>query len=80
MATYQSCIMLVEASLNNPYRCSLSFTILTSNDTMAAQRLFGHEFPHLFEWVLGQAGDLPMPRKSNKAQSPKPLYAAFFSA
>lgn len=57
-----------------------NFDLKRHDGSTAAQRLFGHEFPDLFEWVLGQAGDLPMPRKSNKAQSTKPLYAGLFSA
>ncbi|MGB3769354.1 MAG: DUF6399 domain-containing protein, partial [Phormidesmis sp.] len=48
--------------------------------TTAAQRLFGHDFPDVFEWMLEQVGDLPMPRKSAKAPSLKSLYVDGFSA
>lgn len=57
-----------------------NFDLKRPDGSTAAQRLFCHEFPDLFESILEQVGDLPMPRRSNKAQSPKPLYAALFSA
>jgi len=56
-----------------------NFDLKRHDGSTAAQRLFGHEFPDLFEWMLGQVGDLPMPRRSKKAQSPDPLYAGLFS-
>ncbi|MDJ0703763.1 MAG: DUF6399 domain-containing protein [Leptolyngbyaceae cyanobacterium MO_188.B28] len=52
-----------------------NFDLKRSDGSTAAQRLFGHPFPNLFEWLLKHAGDLPMPRKSSKAQKVKPLYA-----
>ncbi|MEM9092465.1 MAG: DUF6399 domain-containing protein [Cyanobacteria bacterium P01_F01_bin.53] len=57
-----------------------NFDLKRTDGTTAAQRLFNHEFPDLFEWVLTQIGDLPMPRRSNKAHQPKTLYADVFSA
>jgi hypothetical protein len=48
--------------------------------TTAAQRLFGHAFPDVFEWVLEHAGNLPMPRRSSKAQQSNPFYANSFAA
>jgi hypothetical protein len=57
-----------------------NFDLTRVDGTTAAQRLFGHEFPDLFEWVLEHVGDLPMPRQSPKAHQPKPLYANNFSA
>ena len=57
-----------------------NFDLKRHDGTTAAQRLFGHEFPDVFEWMLAQVGDLPMPRRSAKAQQPKPLYADVFPA
>ena len=56
-----------------------NFDLKRADGTTAAQRLFGHEFPDLFEWMLGQVGDLPLPRRSAKARQPKPIYAEGFS-
>jgi hypothetical protein len=57
-----------------------NFDLKRADGTTAAQRLFGHVFPDVFESILGQVGDLPMPRRSSKAQQPKPLYANAFAA
>ena len=57
-----------------------NFDLKRADGTTAAQRLFDQEFPDLFESVLTQVGDLPMPRRSSKAHQPKTLYAAAFSA
>ncbi|MEL7052588.1 MAG: DUF6399 domain-containing protein [Cyanobacteria bacterium J06588_5] len=57
-----------------------NFDLKRPDGSTAAQRLFGHNFPDVFEWMLEQVGDLPMPRMSAKAHSPKPLYADGFSA
>ena len=56
-----------------------NFDLKRADGTTAAQRLFGHEFPDLFEWMLTQVGDLPPPRRSAKARQPKPIYAEGFS-
>jgi hypothetical protein len=48
--------------------------------TTAAQRLFGYEFPDLFEWVVEHMGDLPLARRSLKAHSPNPFHLAGFPA
>ena len=45
-----------------------NFDLKRADGTTAAQRLFGHEFPNLFDSVVASMGDLPMPRKSSKAQ------------
>jgi Family of unknown function (DUF6399) len=45
-----------------------NFDLKRADGTTAAQRLFGHDFPDLFECMLGHVGDLPMPRRSSKAQ------------
>ena len=56
-----------------------NFDLKRDDGTTAAQRLFNHAFPDVFEWMLEQVGDLPMPRQSAKAQPPKSLYANAFS-
>ena len=38
-----------------------------------AERLYGQQFPDLFEWLLGQMGDLPLPRKARQFVVPNPL-------
>jgi hypothetical protein len=39
-----------------------NFGIRREDGTTAAQRLFGEEFPDLFEWIVEHIGDLPPPR------------------
>ncbi|MCU0568375.1 MAG: DUF6399 domain-containing protein [Oculatellaceae cyanobacterium Prado106] len=51
-----------------------------SDGTTPAQRLFAHSFPDLFQWVLSQMGDLPMPRLSSKAHPPQSLRSHHFPA
>ena len=57
-----------------------NFDLKRHDGTTAAQRLFGHGFPDLFEWTLDHIGELPMPRRSSKPQQHKPLYADVFPA
>jgi len=38
-----------------------------------AQRLYGEQFPDLFEWLLGQIGALPLPRKARQRVVRNPL-------
>jgi hypothetical protein len=38
-----------------------------------AQRLYGKQFPDLFEWLLGQMGALPLPRKARQRVVKNPL-------
>ncbi len=57
-----------------------NFDLKRPDRTTAAQRLFGHDFPDPFEWMLEQIGDLPMPRRSAKPHSLSPLYVDGFSA
>jgi hypothetical protein len=38
-----------------------------------AQRLYGKPFPDLFEWLLGQMGALPLPRKARQHVVKNPL-------
>ncbi|MEN8447298.1 MAG: DUF6399 domain-containing protein, partial [Cyanobacteria bacterium J06555_13] len=44
-----------------------NFDLIRADGTTAAQRLFKHEFPNPFEWMIENIGDLPMPRQSTKA-------------
>jgi hypothetical protein len=57
-----------------------NFHLQRPDGTTAAQRLFGHNFPNLFEWVVDQMGDLPMARRSLKAQRPNPFHLEGFPA
>lgn len=51
-----------------------NFDLKRSDGTTAAQRLFGHPFPDLFESVLSTFTELPMPRQSSSSQQPNPWY------
>jgi len=51
-----------------------NFDLKRSDGTTAAQRLFGHPFPDLFESVLSTFTELPMPRRSSSSQQPNPWY------
>jgi Family of unknown function (DUF6399) len=42
-----------------------NFDLRRADGTTAAQRLFGHSFPNLFEWVLNNVDDLPLPMRSS---------------
>lgn len=57
-----------------------NFDLKRADGTTAAQRLFGQPFPDLFEWVLEQSSELPLPRQSHKSQQPQPLLALTFPA
>ena len=57
-----------------------NFDLKRYDGTTAAGRLFGHDFPDVFEWMLAHVGELPMPRQSSRPQQPKPLYADAFPA
>ena len=57
-----------------------NFDLTRADGTTAAQRLFKHEFPNPFEWMLEHIGELPMPRQSTKAHYATPAYASNFSA
>jgi hypothetical protein len=50
-----------------------NFGLKRPDGTTAAQRLFEHEFPDLFEWVVKQMGDLPLPRKARSPSKKKLL-------
>lgn len=51
-----------------------NFDLKRPDGTTAAQRLFGHPFPDLFESVLSTFTELPMPRRSSSSQQPNPWY------
>jgi len=57
-----------------------NFDLRRADGTTAAQRLFGHDFPDLFEWVLSKNTDLPLPRSSPTASQPNPLHLKLFPA
>ena len=57
-----------------------NFDLRRSDGTTAAQRLFGHDFPDLFGWLLSQNTDLPRPRQSAKSSRLNPLHAELFPA
>ena len=57
-----------------------NFHLKRPDGTTAAQRLFGYEFPDLFEWVVEHMGDLLRARRSLKAHSPNPFQLAGFLA
>ncbi len=52
-----------------------NFDLQRPDGTTAAQRLFGHPFPDLFESVLSTFTDLPMPRRSSLSQQPNPWHS-----
>ncbi len=51
-----------------------NFDLKRPDGSTAAQRLFGHPFPDLFESVLSTFTELPMPRRSSVSQQPNPWY------
>jgi hypothetical protein len=48
-----------------------NFALKRNDDTTAASRLFGQQFPDLFEYLVENIGELPQPRKSRKSSKPK---------
>ena len=46
-----------------------NFYIKRSDGTTAAQRLFGRQFPDLFEYLIKNISDLPQPRKPRRPNS-----------
>ena len=57
-----------------------NFPLTRPDGTTAAQRLFDHEFPDLFEWVVEHMGDLPLARQSKKIQQVNPFHLEGFPA
>lgn len=43
-----------------------NFELTRADGTTAAERFFGQEFPDLFEWILPQITELPLPRLDEK--------------
>lgn len=69
MVVYLAFIILGVVFPLKLYKFSPLFIILTllrADGTTPAQRLFHQTFPYLFEWVVDDLGDLPLPRKSSK--------------
>jgi hypothetical protein len=52
-----------------------NFDLKRLDGTTAAQRLFGHPFPDLFESVLSTFTELPMPRRSSSSQRSNPWHS-----
>jgi hypothetical protein len=50
-----------------------NFGLKRPDGTTAAQRLFGRECPDLFDWLVKQMGDLPLPRKARSPSKKKLL-------
>jgi hypothetical protein len=57
-----------------------NFDLKRADGTTAAQRLFEHRFPDLFEWVVDYMDELPVARRSSKEQQANPLPLGLFSA
>jgi hypothetical protein len=51
-----------------------NFDLKRPDGTTAAQRLFGHPFPNLFESVLSTFTELPRPRRSSSSQHSNPWH------
>lgn len=50
-----------------------NYGLRRSDGTTAAERLFGVHFPNLFDWLVSQMGELPLPRKARQRVEHKPL-------
>jgi phage baseplate assembly protein W len=50
-----------------------NYGVRRSDGTIAAERLFSTSFPDLFDWLLNQMGELPLPRKSRHRVVHNPL-------
>jgi Family of unknown function (DUF6399) len=57
-----------------------NFHLKRPDGTTAAQRLFGYEFPDLFDWVTDHMGDLPLARQSSNSHRPNPFHLEGFPA
>jgi hypothetical protein len=55
-----------------------NFHLKRPDGTTAAQRLFDHEFPDLFDWVVDHMGALPLARQSQKVHRPNPFHLEGF--
>ncbi|MFZ4622622.1 MAG: DUF6399 domain-containing protein [Rhodoferax sp.] len=50
-----------------------NYGLKRADGTTAAERLFGSPFPDVFEWLISQMGELPLPRKPRKRIKRNPL-------
>ena len=50
-----------------------NYGVRRMDGTSAAMRLFGRDFPDLFWWLVGQMGELPLPRHGKKRTDHNPL-------
>lgn len=50
-----------------------NFDMKRADGTTPAERLFGTKFPDLFEWLLDESGELPLPRKARHRSKCNPL-------
>jgi hypothetical protein len=50
-----------------------NYGLQREDGTTAAMRLFDTDFPDLFSWLLGQMGELPLPRKGRERVVHNPL-------
>jgi hypothetical protein len=57
-----------------------NFDLKKADGTTAAQRLFDHRFPNLFESIVDSIDELPLARRSSKAQPANPFPLCLFSA
>ncbi len=48
-----------------------NFALKRSDGSTAAQRLFGQQFPDLFDYLVEHMGELPQPRKPRKSPQSK---------
>lgn len=50
-----------------------NFGIKQRDGSTAASRLFGTEIPDLFDWLVREMGELPLPRQGRKCKVSNPL-------
>lgn len=50
-----------------------NYGLKRQDGSTAAERLFETKFPDLLTWILGQMGELPLPRKGRKRINLDPL-------
>ena len=50
-----------------------NYGLKRADGTTAAERLFGSPFPDVFEWLISQMGELPLPRKPRELIKRNPL-------
>lgn len=50
-----------------------NYGMFRADGSTPANRLYGQDFPDLFEWLLSEMGALPLPRKRRQKKKPNPL-------